>query len=321
MTIRNAIKQYQAYRVSLGGKFRTGSFILKAFSNTIGDETEISDISSTQCINYLNIKGYVSGRITAYWFCIHSELKGLFEWCHQRDLLSAIPLPKILPRKPEAFIPFIYTKEQLVRIFDCALHYRKRFNIFYPEVIQCMLRTMYFLGLRPSEAVHLTLSDIHLDGENYAIIQESKFYKSRIVPFNAKVATMFESFLHWRHLTGLPEDDERPLFLDKKGNAMKLSGIQGAFRLICDMADVRRDTTFSHSDVRLQDLRHTFATHRMLAWYRQGKNVQNMLPLLSAYLGHEHLDSTAVYISFIPELMAEAGDLFYRYHMKGGSDE
>ena len=119
---------------------------------------------------------------------------------------------------------------------------------------------------------------------------------------------------------GMSDDAEAPLFLDKKGNRVKLSGLQQAYRVICDVADVRRDTSASHSDVRLQDLRHTFATKRVLAWYKQGKDVQDMLPLLSAYLGHEKLDSTAVYISFIPELLAEAGDRFYKYHKEGGRE-
>lgn len=39
---------------------------------------------------------------------------------------------------------------------------------------------------------------------------------------------------------------------------------------------------------------------------------------LSTYLGHDHLDSTAVYISFTPELLQEAGEMFEKYYKGDG---
>jgi hypothetical protein len=32
--------------------------------------------------------------------------------------------------------------------------------------------------------------------------------------------------------------------------------------------------------------RHTFAVVRLVTWYREGKNVQRLLPHLTTYLGH-----------------------------------
>src|SRR5262245_56468836 len=40
--------------------------------------------------------------------------------------------------------------------------------------------------------------------------------------------------------------------------------------------------------------RHTFAVHRLTSWYRQGADVQRLLPQLSVYLGHVYLSSTQV---------------------------
>ncbi|MBK8576454.1 MAG: hypothetical protein IPN90_12530 [Elusimicrobia bacterium] len=36
----------------------------------------------------------------------------------------------------------------------------------------------------------------------------------------------------------------------------------------------------------MHDLRHSFAVHRLVAWYKQGADVQKWLPVLSTYLGH-----------------------------------
>ena len=57
---------------------------------------------------------------------------------------------------------------------------------------------------------------------------------------------------------------------------------------------------------RLQDLRHSFATHRLIAWYREGVDLQNRLLALSVYLGHASPASTQAYLSMTPELLAEA---------------
>jgi len=42
----------------------------------------------------------------------------------------------------------------------------------------------------------------------------------------------------------------------------------------------------------MRSSRHTFAMNRLVSWYRQRKNVQRLLPHLSAYLGHCGLSST-----------------------------
>jgi integrase len=64
---------------------------------------------------------------------------------------------------------------------------------------------------------------------------------------------------------------------------------------------------------RLHDFRHTFAVTRLLTWYREGKDVQRMLPLLSTYLGHCRVHETSVYLQMTRELLQEANRCFERY--------
>ena len=54
---------------------------------------------------------------------------------------------------------------------------------------------------------------------------------------------------------------------------------------------------------RLQDMRHTFATRRLVDWYRAGLDVERMLPTLSTYLGHVKVQDTDWYIQAVPELL------------------
>lgn len=317
MNITEAISLYAQYRMNLGCKFRIKGFILNAFAEYVGKDSDILGINIDQCSSYLSAKGYKNDTVTAYWFALYTVLNCFFQWCFERGLTKSIPMPTLKPKKPLAYVPYIYTDEELSYIFNCALHYRKRFNVYYPEMVQAIIKTIYFLGLRPSEAINLCMSDIHLDDGNYALIRETKFHKARMVPFNSQVASMLSGLISWKHEHNIPCDGEMPLFVDKRGNGFRLCSLQQSFRLICDAADIHRsDRDISHSDVRLVDLRHTFATNRMTAWYKEGRDVQTMLPLLSTYLGHDHLDSTAVYISFTPELLQEASEKFESYHKK-----
>ncbi len=52
---------------------------------------------------------------------------------------------------------------------------------------------------------------------------------------------------------------------------------------------------------RIHDLRHTFAVHRLTAWYKQGVDVHRMLPALSAYMGIVCLNAAERYLTMTPE--------------------
>jgi len=316
MKTNEAISQYIEYRKNLGAQFRENGFILKNFANYAGNDKELADIQPVQCTDFLFGKSRKGSEITSYWFDLHTTLNGFFQWAMHRGYINKNPLRVEKPNKPSAFVPYIYNKDELKLIFDNALTYRKRFNILYPESVRAILMIIYLLGLRPGEAVKLCLSDIHLDGhDNYVLIRETKFYKYRMVPFNNQVALFLEKFIQWRKNNYLPEDPDTSLFITRKKKPVKLSAIQQAFRLICDKSNIHRNDG-TKSGTRLQDLRHTFATDRVTSWYSEGKNVQDLLPLLSTYLGHCSLDSTAVYISFTDALLREASDRFESYSLK-----
>ena len=74
------------------------------------------------------------------------------------------------------------------------------------------------------------------------------------------------------------------------------------------------------NEARLHDLRHTFAVHRLIAWYKQGSDVQNLLPALTTHLGHTDLISTQTYLTMTPELLVQASLRFEGY-AQGGRNE
>jgi len=69
-----------------------------------------------------------------------------------------------------------------------------------------------------------------------------------------------------------------------------------------------------HTGPRIHDLRHTFAVHRLLAWYRDGQDVNARLPWLATYMGHVNIHATEVYLRPTAELMEQVDRRFYQHY-------
>src|SRR4029077_14813833 len=64
------------------------------------------------------------------------------------------------------------------------------------------------------------------------------------------------------------------------------------------------------------EFRHAFAVHRLTAWACAGVDVHARLPWLSAYLGHQNVLGTEVYLKATPQLLQLASQRFEQ-HSRG----
>jgi hypothetical protein len=62
------------------------------------------------------------------------------------------------------------------------------------------------------------------------------------------------------------------------------------------------------------------AGRRLLAWYREGADIDRAVGDLSAYLGHAKVTDTSWYLAGIPELWALAGQRFERFAVPPDGD-
>jgi site-specific recombinase XerD len=208
--------------------------------------------------------------------------------------------------------PFIFTQEQITAILAEAgrLPDTRRFRHRAPTC-STMLTLLYALGLRLGEVCRLRLRD--LDFTRRALfIDQTKFHKSRYVPFGPKVEECLQRFLAKRRLVLLPLRDDDPLFVTCRRQRIPNNLLFLVFR---DILRARNVLTPLGRTPRLHDLRHTFAAHRLLRWYRDGVDIQARLPLLSTFLGHVEMRSTEVYLTVTQELLQEANK---RYHQHFG---
>lgn len=94
--------------------------------------------------------------------------------------------------------------------------------------------------------------------------------------------------------------EREPFFPNSEGGFYGKRGLEKTFRQVLKKAAI---TGTGRRSPRLYDFRHTFATHRLYRWMREGKDLNAMLPYLSAYMGHAQLSDTYYYIHLVPGLL------------------
>src|SRR5206468_2988379 len=141
-----------------------------------------------------------------------------------------------------------------------------------------------------------------------------------LVPIGPKLARELAAHIDRRRGLPLPAGEDSALFTTRTGKAWLYSDVIKLFQRVRRAAHIECPPGELRPP-RLHDLRHTAAVHRVLAWYRAGKDVQRLLPQLATYLGHININSTQRYLQMTPELLQEAGQRFDRYaHCEGNYD-
>jgi site-specific recombinase XerD len=104
-----------------------------------------------------------------------------------------------------------------------------------------------------------------------------------------------------QHSTAL----DTALFLTRTSIPVARSTAEHIFSQLRVRAGVLRHDG-SRYQPRLHDLRHAAAVHRVVSWYRQGADVQRLLPQLATYLGHVNIAATQRNLTLTPQLLHEA---------------
>ncbi len=316
MRLRTAINQYISFRQSLGTCFRTNSERLNAFVRAVGPSVNLPDVKPESVSKYLIGK---ASTVTTTWHEKYYALRGFYRYVISRGYTEISPLPVVVPKRPQALIPYVYKIKELRVLFNAFFIYQKNKSNLDPFMARTLLILLYGAGLRIQEAISLTLADVDLN-QACIIIRETKFRKTRLVPLGEQLMQILLKYVIHRQQNKYPSSPESLFFTGRNGKAIRRKSFEAAFRRICNKAGIHR-TDGANYQPRLHDLRHTFAVHRITAWYKAGADVQRLLPVLSVYLGHAYLSATSTYLTMTPALLQEAGRRFEQYAYKETSHE
>lgn len=295
-------------RRTLGYDYNEGERLLYKFSQfcteSFPDETALTEevvmAWSENPANYS--KSYQQARMAV--------VRNLGLYMRSLGVSNTFVLPsELYPSLNSRYVPYIYSKEELTRLFKAADSYSVSFRTTHRHITAPVcFRMLYCCGLRPSEALNLLVENVDLENGILKILK-SKGHKDRIVVMSDDLLLLCKKFNErMESLFPCRKFFFRSTRADKP---YRLFSLQLIFNEMLVNAGINQNGI---NRPRIYDLRHTFATHCLHNWVISGEDVNSKLPYLSSYMGHDDVTSTAYYIHLLPKEFLEMSKISTKWY-------
>jgi len=255
---------------------------------------------------YQQSLSHLAPRTRSNRFCV---VKQLCQYLARGDPSSYVPEPiKNISSKGSRH-PYIYTISEIQKLMDEASKLNPPASL-RPYTYKTLIGVLYTTGIRISEALALNLEHFHVN-DKLLYIAEGKFRKARWVPLSVSTCQALSQYLQKR-LQIRPHSKDSMLFINQRFRRMHHCTVNQTFRNLLRQCSIHHD---KQKGPRIHDLRHTFAVHRLLAWYQDGQDVNARLPYLSTYMGHVDIHSTQVYLQATAELIEQVNRRFHNHYL------
>jgi len=292
MTLLESIRSYVERKRSAGFTYVKSASILSAFCRQIGD-VPLGYITPRQVGAFL-IGPQTS---TATWRQKYNLLKNFFEFWAARGGLQSLPMPQIRPPCPQTFVPYVYSRTELGLLFRATRYSQKRAACMIDaRTLRALLLFLYGTGAQTGETLKLLREGVDLKNA-LVTIQGGRFNRVRRIPISSDLHKVMRRYLHSPARKKIQSSN---FFVTRDGKSLNVNTLSKSFQRLRRIAGVARHDGARYQP-RMHDLRHTFAVHRLTAWFKQGADLNRMLPALAAYMGQAGLGSTEKYLSLTPE--------------------
>ncbi len=225
------------------------------------------------------------------------------------DALSYVPDSPRCISSHDAHTPYIYSLIQIRSLLSAASNLPP--GSLRPETCRTLLGLLYSTGIRIGEACALTLKDFHRDDQRL-YIAAGKFRKSRWVVLSESACAALQRYVDQR-VRKQPRALDSPFFINARGRSLPHVTVYTTFRHLLEQCGIPYHKA---GGPRIHDLRHTFAVHRLLEWYRDGTDIHSRLPWLATYMGHVNIKSTHIYLHATPELIECVDHRFHEHYLQ-----
>jgi len=256
--------------------------------------------------SYQQSLSHLAPRTRSNRFCV---VRQLCQYLARSNPYGYVPEPlRVIPSQG-AHPPYIYGHSEIHALLTAASKLPPA-NSLRPHTYRVLLGLLYSTGIRIGEALALNREDFQ-SAEQRLYIAKGKFRKARWIPLSASTCRALQQYLRKR-LKMRPRSPNSPLLLNQRSRRLTPCTVHQTFRYLL------RQCGISHNHLtgpRIHDLRHTFAVHRLLAWYQDGQDLNARLPWLATYMGHVDVHSTQLYLRPTPELIAQVHQRFHNHYL------
>lgn len=284
------VEDYLRLRRALGFKMRFHGQVLPslaAYLEAAGATTVTAELAIAWA-------GLPQGVHPIVWSHRLGAARGFARYLKTVDPAAEVPPDRVWPTVPPRRQPVIFADSDIARLLQAA---RTLNPPLRAATFEAMLGLIAATGLRLGEAIGLDRADTDL-GEGLLTIRSTKSGRDRLVPLHPTAAAALAGYARCRGQL-CPDPATTRFFVSSVGTPVHERLADQAFAQLTSSLELRT----TERQPRIHDLRHTFAVRQLLAWHRDGADVNAKMPVLSAYLGHVSPAGTYWYLTAVPELM------------------
>jgi len=256
--------------------YRRDLMQMAAFLEEMGvtDVAKVTKTALTSYVLYLEKQGKKTTTISR----MLASMKAFFHYVFKEGLIKRDPAEDIRAPKVEKKMPSILSVDEVNRLLaqpsgKTAKEVRDR----------AMLELLYGTGIRVSELMHLTVSDVNL---SIGFITCRDEQKERTVPFGRAAKEALLKYMDTARPELLKGKESSWLFTNCSGEAMSRQGFWKILKSYGRMAGIEKELT-PHT------LRHSFAAH-LIENGAEMRAVQTMM-------GHSDISTTQMYTLYAGE--------------------
>lgn len=245
-------------------------------------------------------------------------LRPFTRWLQQFDPATEVPDESVFGPVPGRVAPHIFSEKEIAALLAEARRLHPAGGL-RPATFETFFGLIAATGLRISEALALRDDEVDLAAGTLTI-RRSKFGKSRALPLHPSTVIALARYQRVRSRF-FPRNPGMRFFISSRGRRLgQPLGERQAHRVFRELA-IRLGwiNRGAHEELRIHELRHSFAVRRLILWYAQGVDIDRAMLSLSTYMGHVKISSTYWYLTGVPELMALAARKFERFATAPGA--
>ena len=286
MLLSEAVEAYIRRKQLMGRKYVCDGKELRSFGR-LYPTLRLSDLRTHHILTLLNHRPLSRGT----WIGRYKRIHSFLNYCVSKRQLTGFRMPPARRPLRRNFTPYIFTPLQMRSLLARAPAIQSRkFSEISPEMFRTLVIFVYATGCWIGEALALKWSDIDFDEAVIAI--NSRVGTGREIPIGADLKRML--------LAHEEQSNTALVFATVSGRCISYHRAAIHFWRVRKLAHITR-TDNSTYEPGFRDLRHTFAVERITDWYRQGADIDLMLPRLAHYLGLFTCTITERYLPLVPE--------------------
>jgi len=299
--LMKAVDSYLAVRRAAGFELVVPEYLLRSFARFATSRGEVA-VRTATVIEWASEAPSVGQR--------DHRLKTVARMARHlsvEDDSHEVPPSNVFGHRKSRRVPYIFSKEDFGRLVEAAAQLGPAGSL-RPLVYSTLFALLWTTGLRISEALGLTFSDITPDG---LLVRKTKFGKSRLLPLHETAVAGLDRYLEQRKKTAANEDH---LFVSVRGRVLDNSSVGEVFRSLLEVIGLGQSPNGRRP--RIHDVRHSFAVRALESCPEGRDNVGRHLLALSTYMGHRHVSDTFWYLEATPHLMRDIANACETY-LKG----